>query len=258
MRVYIVVNENKSGAADAASRLRGILRTAGIEESVSKNDADVIVALGGDGTILAQAGSCQPVLGINLGRLGYMTGLETAEMHLAALLGDGETFETVERMMLDAEVIRDGEVIRVGSALNEAVITRSGLPQLADLELRFDGQIVATYSADGLIVATPTGSTAYSMSAGGPLADPRLNIMIVTPICPHNPAKSRALVTSGDTVTEVIPLPSRADGLCLSLDGHCEFGLRCGDRVRLKRSLSTTKLVKLRNKSFGSLLYVTE
>lgn len=258
MKVFLAINRTKPDAAEAAKLLRECLKTAGIEETASKESCDVIITLGGDGTILSYAGTGKPLLGINLGRLGYMTALEQNEIELAGRLGDGFTFEAVDRMMLDIRVMRRKKCVYSATALNEAVITRSGMPQLCDMELSFNGMTVTRYAADGMIIATPTGSTAYSMSAGGPVVDPRLDAIIVTPVCSHNPAKSRSIVTNASTLVRIIPIALHAKQLCIAPDGRGGILLEPDDTVEISKSARTTTLIKKKDRSFGGLLYIND
>ena len=219
-------------------------------------EADILIVFGGDGTILeaarraAQRGT--PILGINLGRLGYMAELELSELELLDKLFTGE-YELEKRSMLRVELFSGSELRSFCYALNDAVISNGSVSRMIDLELSEGGVPVTTYRADGLIVATPTGSTAYSMSAGGAIVDPRVECFCVTPICPHSFA-ARPMIFSDSSVLEVRNICAREKMLYLSVDGRINFELYRGDSVRITRSPTVTRLVRLHEQSFYAIL----
>ena len=199
---------------------------------------DLIVSLGGDGTLLAVArgaGSHRvPILGVNLGTLGFLTEVNVEEMFPALetwLAGDAKI---VSRMRLEVVVSRDGVERGRFLALNDAVITKTALSRMIDLETFAEGQAVTTYHADGLIVSTPTGSTAYSLSAGGPLLLPDIEAMVLTPICPHS-LNHRPLVLPEDVDVEVV-VQTRGGEATITMDGQEGMDLEEGDRVLMRRS----------------------
>ena len=207
--------------------------------------ADLVVALGGDGTLLRVARELGtrriPIVGVNLGTLGYLTEFSVDEMLPAlerVLAGD---FEIQSRQRLEVSVERrGGDVLGSTHALNEAVIsTRAST--LIDLEARADEAPVTTYHADGLIVSTPTGSTAYSLSAGGPILLPGTQAVLLTPICPHT-LTHRPLVLASDSRIEVV-VNARGNEVTLTVDGHEQRELHDGDRVRIHRSPHGVELV---------------
>jgi len=209
-------------------------------------EADLVVALGGDGTLLSVARSAGaravPILGVNLGRLGFL-----AEVNLDEVLATLEkaldgNLNVVSRMRLDVRVQRQGEEIAAFLALNDAVITNAQISRMIDVDAYADGVRVTTYHADGLIVATPTGSTAYSLSAGGPLLAPDLGAIVLTPICPHS-LTQRPLVLPDTVEVEIVPhaLGERAS---LTVDGQEGLAhLEEGDRIRVCRSEHPVELV---------------
>ena len=209
-------------------------------------DADLVVALGGDGTLLSVARAAGtravPILGVNLGRLGFLAEVNLDEVLATlekALAGD---LSVVTRMRLDVRVQRQGEEIAAFLALNDAVITNAQISRMIDVDAYADGVRVTTYHADGLIVATPTGSTAYSLSAGGPLLAPDLGAIVLTPICPHS-LTQRPLVLPDTVEVEVVPhaLGERAS---LTVDGQEGLGfLEEGDRISVRRSDHPVELV---------------
>ncbi|MEE2675198.1 MAG: NAD(+)/NADH kinase [Myxococcota bacterium] len=208
------------------------------EVSVLAAEVDLLISLGGDGTLLGvarAAGSRRvPILGVNLGTLGFLTEVNVDEM-LPALdtVLSGEA-EVVSRMRLDVQASRDGRQLGRFIALNDAVIAKAALSSMIDLETFAAGQDVATYHADGLIVSTPTGSTAYSLSAGGPLLLPGLEAIVVTPICPHS-LTQRPLVLPVESEIEVV-VRTRGGQAALTTDGQEGLDLQDGDRVSLRRS----------------------
>ena len=218
--------------------------------------ADMIIVLGGDGSILEAARRAAPrqtpILGINLGRVGYMAELEMSELELLGRLfervGDGTpaAYEIERRSMLNVEIINQaGEVRQTMYGLNDAVITNGSVARIVDIELSENGTPVTTYRADGLIVATPTGSTAYSMSAGGPVADPRVACLCVTPICPHS-LGARPLIFPDSATLEIRNICHREKMLYLTVDGRTNCELYRGETVRITRSPLSTGLVRLK------------
>jgi NAD+ kinase len=215
-------------------------------------EADLVIVFGGDGTILeaarraAQRGT--PILGINLGRLGYMAELELSELELLDKLFTGE-YELEKRSMLRVELFSGSELRSFCYALNDAVISNGSVSRMIDLELSEGGVPVTTYRADGLIVATPTGSTAYSMSAGGAIVDPRVECFCVTPICPHSFA-ARPMIFSDSSVLEVRNICAREKMLYLTVDGRMNFELYRNQTVRITKSNLQTSLIRLKKCGF--------
>lgn len=215
-------------------------------------EADILIVLGGDGTILevarraAQRGT--PILGINLGRLGYMAELETADLDQLSRVISGD-YELEQRSMLRVEIYTNGELRSFCYALNDAVISNGSVSRMIELELSEGGVPVTTYRADGLIVATPTGSTAYSMSAGGALVDPRVPCFCVTPICPHS-FIARPMIFPDTSVLEVRNICVREKMLYLTVDGRMNFELYRNQVVRITKSNLQTNLIRLKTCSF--------
>ena len=231
-------------------------------------NADLLIVLGGDGTILEAARRSAvrgtPILGINLGRVGYMAELEMGELDMLSCLFDRVTSEghvqasyTIEtRSMLNVEVLTtEGEVRQQMYGLNDAVITNGSVSRIVDIELAENGTPVTAYRADGLIVATPTGSTAYSMSAGGPVTDPRVKCFCVTPICPHSLA-ARPMIFPDDASLEIRNICQREKMLYLTVDGRTNCELYRGEVVRITKSDLETRLVRLKACGFYNRLRV--
>ncbi|MCL6634506.1 MAG: NAD(+)/NADH kinase [Peptococcaceae bacterium] len=215
-----------------------------------------VMVLGGDGTLLqtarktAAAGT--PILGINLGHLGFLTEIDIPEVmpSLQKIL-QGQ-YHIEERMMLEAAVHRRGAVVEQSVALNDAVITKGAFARLILLETYVNGEYLNTYPADGLIIASPTGSTAYSLSAGGPLATPDLELMLLTPICPHS-LWARPVVIAPEAVIRVVILSRRGE-VMLTMDGQHGFSLRRDDQVMVRRSPHRARFLRLKGRSFFEVL----
>jgi len=218
--------------------------------------ADLLVCFGGDGTILHAAKDADsygvPVLGVNLGSVGFMAELEAAELQQLARLTQGK-YTLEERMMLDVTVRREGKTVFRDLALNDAVVTKGAVARVIDLDVKSDGAAVGHFSGDGVIVSTPTGSTAYSMSAGGPIVEPTAQAIIVTPICPHS-LHARSFVLDGRRTVTVRTARQSRKTTYLSVDGGKAFRLAVNDQVELRRSRSRARLIKLTNRSFYSIV----
>ena len=226
--------------------------------------ADMIIAFGGDGTILHLSKTAAhrdiPVLGVNLGSLGFMAELEQKELgRLGELMDEKYTVES--RMMLDVSVVREGRVIYSNLALNEAVVTRGAVSRVIRLHIRTEQGRLLDVTGDGVIVASPTGSTAYSLSAGGPVVEPTARNLIVSPICAHSVHANSYVLSPEHTLTVELErngtVQTEKTGykpIFLSADGGRAFSLRNGDAVEIRRSKYETKLVRLSNKSFCDIL----
>lgn len=217
------------------------------------DEADLVIALGGDGTIMdcakRVASRGKAVLGINLGHLGYMAELEMSEIDMLDKAVSGD-FEIESRSIINVEVIsKEGKKKMNSFVLNDAVISNGSIARIIDLELSENGAPITSYRADGLIVSTPTGSTAYSMSAGGAIADPRVKCVCVTPICPHS-LSARPLIFPDTAVIEVKNTSVREKSLYLTLDGRSSFEIYREDVVRVTKSELSARLVRMKNTSF--------
>ena len=223
------------------------------EEIYSK--AELVIVIGGDGVMLEAARratpSGTPILGINMGRVGYMTEIEMTELDMLEKIFCDEYYLD-ERAMLRVEIISSKGQSRFSAyALNEAVIAKGATARIIDLELSDNGRLVSEYRADGLVVATPTGSTAYSLSAGGPIIDPKLSCFCVTPICPHS-LVARPLIFPDSAVLQVKNICVREKVLHLTVDGKATFDLFLGDTVVITKSSVKTKLLRIKNEDFYS------
>ena len=208
--------------------------------------ADLVVVLGGDGTLIHAArlldGRPTPLLGVNLGSLGFMTEIPVEELFLALDEVLAGRFKTDSRMKLCSRLVRDGKVLVQDEVLNDIVINKGALARIADHEVSIEGVPIATYKADGVILATPTGSTAYSLSAGGPIVHPSVDCTVLTPICSHA-LTHRSIVVPADRTIRVTLATETADTF-LTLDGQTGHGLQCGDSIEVVRSPNRVNLVR--------------
>ena len=218
--------------------------------------ADMIIAFGGDGTILHLSKTAAhrdiPVLGVNLGSLGFMAELESKDLSSLRDLCDGK-YEIESHMMLDVNVQRDGRSIYSNLALNEALIARGNISRVIRLQIFTEQGKLVDVAGDGVIVASPTGSTAYSLSAGGPVVEPTARNFIVSPICAHS-VHANAYVLSPERVITVQTEKNSYKPVLLSVDGGRAFSLRSGDSIEVRRSKFDTKLVRLSKRSFCEIL----
>jgi len=216
---------------------------------------DLIVVLGGDGTLLSMARSVGdqgvPLLGVNLGGLGFLTATTLEEMFpaLEAWLGGGMAID--ERMMLTARVLRQGRLFCEYGALNDVVITKSAMSRIIDFSVSVEGQFATAYRADGLIISTPTGSTAYSLSAGGPILDPGMDAIVLTPICSHT-LTNRPIVVPATQRVEVTILTDQE--VMVTMDGQVGVNLREQDTVEVRQASTRIRLVRFPQQSFFSVL----
>ena len=281
MRVILSSNPYRDRGLRAAIEAQRILQSAGIDTviclpfvprrgervevpqqvtmsslEVELPKADLLICFGGDGTILHAARDATlhnvPILGINMGSVGFMAELERGELAQLALLAQG-TYTLEERMMLDIAVYRGDKLVSQDLALNDAVISKGSMARVAEMEVLADEVPVTNVNGDGVIVATPTGSTAYSMSAGGPIVEPTSRCMIITPVCAHRLAARAMVLTPERRGTVRLPKGNRKH-LYLSVDGGKAVRLSGGDRVEIARSVHTTKLVHLTNRSFYQVI----
>lgn len=208
--------------------------------------ADLVIVLGGDGTLIHAArllrGRPVPILGINLGSLGFMTEIPQQELFSMLDLVLAGQAQLDARMKLSCRLFRDGAPVVEDEVLNDVVINKGALARIADHAVSIDGSYVTLYKSDGVIVATPTGSTAYSLSANGPIVHPAVDGMILTPICPHA-LTQRPLVVPGNQVIE-ISLKSESTDVYLTIDGQAGHPLRTGDRIEVRRSPNRVLLVR--------------
>jgi NAD+ kinase len=219
-------------------------------------ESDLIVVLGGDGTMISTArliGDAEVlVLGVNYGSLGYLTDFRIEEMFPALeAIFDGQ-YEIDRRVMLHAEHWRGQEMLATGRVLNDVVINKAALARIIEIEVSLNGLFVNSFRSDGLIVSTPTGSTAYNLSAGGPIIYPSMNAVVLTPICPFT-LTNRPIVVPDDAAIE-LKLEQENEGVVLTLDGQIGYTMKAQDQVRIRKSRTTFNLVQPPNRNYFDVL----
>ena len=217
---------------------------------------NVVIVLGGDGTLLAAARAfartTTPILSVNLGSLGFLTEIPLSDLYPTLEAWCDNCAEVEVRSMMHAELVRDGEMLRQWDALNDVVVAKGTIARMGDFTVEIDSQLVATFRADGIIVSTPTGSTAYNLAANGPIVMPSVSAMLVTPICPHL-LTIRPIVTPGDATVSVHVVGVPND-IYLTVDGQEAVELKLGDYVYCKRSESSVRLLRSQPNGLFSVL----
>ncbi|MBR3971827.1 MAG: NAD(+)/NADH kinase [Ruminococcus sp.] len=271
MKIAVIPNVEKPSAISCAEDIAKLFLTKGAEvlmpETLKNNitdtsilffptydeifeNADCAVTVGGDGTIIHTARYAavysKPIIGVNLGRLGYVAELEPSEINMLSRLLCGD-FVTCERMMLEVSVIHKDGKCDSYLAVNDAVISRGSLSRIIDLDVFVEGERISNYRADGLLFSTPTGSTAYALSAGGPVIDPCLSLIELTPICPHS-LTARTVIFTDDTVLSVSC--NSPESSYLTIDGQISVEIGQKDTVRISKSCHKLKMNVLKLKNF--------
>ncbi|MBQ3074353.1 MAG: NAD(+)/NADH kinase [Ruminococcus sp.] len=274
MNIALIVNFDKPNSADTAERIIAILCKEGISVyMLSENKvkfshrdvtylqsyeelfsvADAAVTVGGDGTIIHSARYAakmsKPILGVNMGRIGYVAELEPSEISMLKELANGN-FSIMNRMLLGVEVLHADGSAEEYIAVNDAVISRGALSRMTELEVCAGSERILCYRADGLLFSTPTGSTAYALSAGGPVIDPALSLIELTPVCPHS-LTARTVLFTDDTVLEV--KSRNGDTAYLTVDGQISVALDFSDKVKIFRSEYTLSMITMKEKNFYKL-----
>ena len=248
--IHAIYDEESATSLAPAAAKKGLTR-----EQLAKS-SDLLLVLGGDGTLLAAARVAAPhgipILPINLGSLGFLTSFTLQELYPALEETLAGRYSVSERIMLTATLQREGRTIDNQRVLNEVVVNKGALARMIDLELVIDGDFVCRYRADGLIVATPTGSTAYSLSAGGPIVHPGVESIIITPICPHT-LSDRPVVVQ-DTCQIEMKLTGNTDSVFLTLDGQKGIPLQVTDHISISRAKEKTQLILPPRKSYFEIL----
>lgn len=275
MRVAIVSKPNKTELARLLPELVGWLRQHGYDPVLCKQSShyyadaptedlcnlpnlkpELVIVLGGDGTLLGAArafvASGIPILSVNLGHLGFLTEVRLADIYSTLDSWCSGCHQVDERAMLHAEIWRDGALIKTLRALNEVVVSKGDIARLGEFSVELEGKRVARFLADGVIVSTPTGSTAYTLAANGPILTPDVDALVVTPVCPHL-LTLRPIVVRGDAnlLVRVEGVPNLA---MLTADGQVAVELHRGDEVRCRRSSQSVRLVRLGDTSFFEAL----
>ncbi len=257
-KFYIITNLLKDTTLETTQRIKGYIEEHGGEcvvatpERILPEGTECVLVLGGDGTLIRAARDMHhydvPLLGINMGTLGYLTEVELQNVEEAlSRLFEGDI--QVERRMMLVGTIND---VREEVAFNDVVITRFGVLRVIHFKLYVNGELLNSYHADGMIVSTPTGSTAYNLSAGGPIVEPTASMIVVTPICSHA-LNTSSIVLSADDEIMIEIMPDREGNeqtVGVSFDGECNLELKTGDRVVIRKSQSETELLKLSDISF--------
>lgn len=281
MRIVLSPNPYRDRGLKAAQSARKILNGVGIETSIclpfdldsgsrlelprhlkyeKMNDvlpgADMLICFGGDGTILHAAKDADaygvPILGVNMGSVGFMAELEYSELSLLSKLAD-QDYYTESRMMLDVSVIRAGQQIFHEVALNDAALTKGAVARVVDLKISCDSMPMSEFSGDGVVVSTPTGSTGYSMAAGGPIVEPTAENLIITPICAHA-MDAKSFVLSSERIVSIRLGRLTRKTAYLSADGGRAFRLQDGDVAEIRKSDKVTRLVRLSGRTFYEIL----
>ncbi|MES2658965.1 MAG: NAD(+)/NADH kinase [Verrucomicrobiota bacterium] len=275
MNVGILVNPHKTGSLPTLHSLRAALKSRGCTAVLDEDTAqlagekggipaaeftkhvDVAAVLGGDGTMLhalSKLGKFEkPVAGINIGTLGFLTSCTDDELDVFASAVAENRFTTSVRTLLEATVHRSGKPSESFIALNEVTLARGDTGRLVSLRAQVNGELLNDYRADGLIVATPTGSTAYSLSAGGPLISPSAAVFVITPICPHS-LSQRSLVLSDDSVIELSSEDKDSSPMIFTVDGRDSIHIEPGDRLEVKKAPGSFLLLRLEGRSFYGAL----
>lgn len=271
----IIVNREKEGAVQYArgviqwleKKENRVLVTNWLGKRIHRHDlvadksemgeiSDLVISLGGDGTLCRAARDFAPyevpLLGINFGGLGFLTEIPISRYRqgLNKILADD--YRTEKRLMLEANLIRNKKKIETCLALNDVVISKRGIPRIINLKTFVGGEFITTYSADGLVISTPTGSTAYSLSTGGPVVHPNLGVVILSPICAHTLAVRPLVIPETDEI-DVIVEPSSGKTL-LTIDGQVVYDLKEEDIIRVKKAPSQATLIRLKEKFFFRML----
>ncbi len=226
------------------------------EEELGKVSADLAFVFGGDGTILSASrklnGRQIPLIGVHLGKFGFLAELTSREISDSLDKIFAGEYVISPRMLLTCKVTRSKQVINETLGLNDAVISGTSLSRLISIKLYVDEKIVTTYSSDGLIISTPAGSTAHSLSAGGPIVTPDMEAFIITPICPHT-LSNRPLVVSGDSKIEMEQI-SESKGVGLTVDGQIYFDIKVGDRIVIEKAKNKLQLIDIQTRTFYDVL----
>ena len=276
MKIAVLPNLSRSGAQYDTARLIRRLKELGSSVSMHSRfqkdfsgcevsffddfdemirSCDLIIALGGDGTIIHSARHAaafdKPVLGVNVGRLGFLAELETDEFDELSKLAAGN-YQIEQRMMLEIRYTENG-IVKTCTALNDAVINRGALSPMPDFRVGFNGQTVCEYRGDGLIVSTPTGSTAYSLSAGGPIIDPQLSCILLSPICSHS-LLTRPVVFGPDAKLSVQTYFRTESEAYLTMDGEISIKIDSSQMIEFCRSEKTVRIIRLKNHNFYDIV----
>ena len=276
MKIGLVPNSSKDNSYDIADKICDKLNALGAEVLIERanssrfknkavsflplpeilSECDIMIAIGGDGTIIRLAKNAsmynKPVLGINAGRLGFMAGLEKNELSLLSNLIDGN-YSIDKRIMLKVEIENENEITKTCYCLNDAVISRGTFSKMIYIDIFYDEKHVNGYRADGVIVSTPTGSTAYSLSAGGPVVDPEIESILLTPICPHS-LFSRSIVFRPDAKLKIKANAYDENDFFLTIDGDEVFSVPYGSHINAYKSDGYADFIRIKSEIFYDIL----
>ncbi len=218
-------------------------------------NADLVIAIGGDGTIIHIAKHAailqKPILGVNCGRVGFVANLEPTELSLLSKLFD-KSYTVDERMLLEVIINRQDKTETL-YALNDVTVSKGAVSRMVEIDVKLNDEPITSYRADGIIFSTPTGSTAYSLSAGGPVIEPHMKCILLTPICPHS-LFSRSILFSDDSCVSVIPNDKCTEDVFVTVDGIHSYKIEKNDNVIVKKASLTANFIKLNNKNFYRIL----
>lgn len=276
-RFCIITNRDKDEELAVTNQIRSILTENNrkwvlTEEHIAANgchytraeeipkDTECVIVLGGDGTLLQVAHDLEgrdiPILGINLGTLGFLAETELSEVERALQLLFEDQYLIEEHMMLTAEFLCKEKPEEVPDALNDLVVTRSGFSRLIHLGIYVNGELVNDYRGDGVIISTPTGSTGYNLSAGGPILSPSAEMMVITPVCPHSLNTRSIVVSAKDTIEVRIRMSKKTqdEEAIATIDGSYAVNLKAEDSIVIRQAERTTRLIRFRSGSFFQIL----
>jgi NAD+ kinase len=263
-KIIILGNKKKKKIRETIAELEPLFRKKAHVSIIDTSDeceteslsADMAFVFGGDGAILAACrklnGQQIPLMGVHLGKFGFLAELTPKEVSQTLEKIFAGEYTISQRMLLTCEVIRSNQIIKKTSGLNDAVISRSSLSRLVSIKLYINGKEVTTYSSDGLIISTPSGSTAHSLSAGGPIVTPDMDAFIITPICPHT-LSNRPLVISGDSKIEMEQV-SDSEGVGLTIDGQIYTDIMANDKIRVEKAKEKLHLIDTQTRTFYDVL----
>lgn len=231
----------------------------GLDSEVEEicNKCDLIICLGGDGTFLKTARTAYlyeiPILGINLGSLGFLTDIEKGEIDKSVESIFSNKYKIEERMMIASKIYKNGKLFAEDVAINDVVISRAGIPRILNLSTFIDDNFLDVFPGDGIVVSTPTGSTAYSLSAGGPIAEPTSKLIIVTPICPHI-IYSRSFISGDERRIKICVSDGFEHTAIVTIDGQKIYEITGGDYIEIEKTDSKVKMLKIHSKNFFTIL----
>ncbi len=263
-RFHVITNRLKDKNFEVTNFIKTFLVERGLQCTCAKeipDDTECMIVLGGDGTLLQAARETIsreiPLIGVNLGTLGYLAEVECSKLEDALMCLITDNFQIEERMMIVGKALREETVLEEMYALNDIVVTRAGITQMIYYHVYVNGQLLNSYNADGIILSTPTGSTGYNMSAGGPIVEPNANLIVMTPICPHT-IYARSIVLAAEDHIRIEIGVGRKENMqhaCVNFDGEYTTSLETGDIVAIEQFAQKAKIIKINQVSFLATLH---